>query len=73
VRKRLTDAHPTMISLHQVEDLMLQLGLQLQWEGNRVFLIDRDKKFELKNTDDPDGPTEFPPVFDYKVTFEDGE
>lgn len=72
-RFRLTENHPTYKKFSQLCAKAEELGLSLQFYHNRCVLTDaevKDKDFLITEVDDGQDISEFPPTFEYKLTFE---
>jgi hypothetical protein len=62
-----------MVKLDQVFKLMDTLKIRIELQGNRIFVLDLEKKYpetDLVEADDGSSCFEFPPTLEHKLTYE---
>jgi len=71
--KRLLETHPTTQKLRQIEDLMTQLGIELQFDSyGKITVHDKQEKIVCKMLEiEGENVTEFPSMFENKLIIEE--
>ena len=72
---RLKDKHPTMVKLDKLAAFAEELGISLNFFQQATFIQDNSlhkdhPQLRLEDTDSGEAISEWPPVFEYKVIFE---
>ena len=72
---RLKDTHPTMVKLDKLAAFAEELGISLNFFQQATFIQDNSlpqdhPQLRLEDTDNGEAISEWPPVFEYKVIFE---
>lgn len=75
---RLKDKHPTMVKLAKLANYAEKLGISLSFGHYHAYVEDRDRDKSLpplimKDLEDGEMGAEWPPIFEYKVVFENPE
>ena len=68
---KLTETHPTIIKLRKVEDLMIELKLEVEFNSYGEICINdinTGKQYRYKNIED-DNPECFPSSYDNELIF----
>jgi len=68
--KRLTEAHPLMQKLRQVEKLMDNLNVKIEWDGYRLNVSDDNTTAIYKDVEGNE-ETSFPCMFESKLVIEE--
>ena len=70
--KRLTDKHPTYQKLLRLEALANELGLQIEYDGYRMWVVDNERgdRFVYKDIEGVE-VSEWPCTFEWKLVIPD--
>lgn len=72
---KLRDNHPTMVKLQKLYELADELGIHISFHSHRTVVQDNDQKQDLppmflEELDSGESIQEWPPVFEYKVIYQ---
>jgi hypothetical protein len=72
---KLKESHPTMVKLFKLYDLAEKLGIHISFGGHRTIVQDNDRDEKLpplflEDIDSGEAVQEWPPVFEFKVIYD---
>lgn len=72
---KLKDNHPTMVKLYKLYELAEELGISISFGSHRTFVQDKDRDDKLpplflEDIDNGEAVQEWPPVFEFKVYYQ---
>ena len=75
---KLKDNHPTMVKLNKLYELAEELGISISFGAHRTIVDDRERDKDLpplyiEDIDNGEAIQEWPPVFEYKVYYQNPE
>lgn len=75
---KLKDNHPTMVKLNKLYELAEELGISISFSSMRTIVQDRDRDSNLpplylEDLENGESIQEWPPVFEYKVIYDNPE
>lgn len=73
MKLRLKYTHPACEAMDKLCECADDLGIKIEYFGYRTVFYFDGKQYDFADNESGDPIAEFPPMLEYKLTFDDGE